>query len=74
VVFAGDVVGTVVYRGKITPFLSLLRAGEVLHVGRGTVFGQGRYRLVTVKPSERPVTINPPVTPAVEAMTESAHS
>ena len=41
----GGLVGTVTYRGEIEPFLSLLRAGEVLHVGKGTAFGLGKYRL-----------------------------
>ncbi|HNV69140.1 MAG TPA: CRISPR system precrRNA processing endoribonuclease RAMP protein Cas6 [Candidatus Ozemobacteraceae bacterium] len=41
----GGMVGNVVYRGRLAPFLPLLRAGEIFHVGRGISFGQGRYRI-----------------------------
>lgn len=41
----GGVVGAVTYAGEITPFLPLLRLGELIHVGKGTVFGNGRYVL-----------------------------
>ncbi len=40
-------VGRVTYEGDALRALwPLLRLGEVLHVGKGTVFGLGRYRLV----------------------------
>ncbi|HOY66169.1 MAG TPA: CRISPR system precrRNA processing endoribonuclease RAMP protein Cas6 [Candidatus Ozemobacteraceae bacterium] len=48
----GGTVGTALYRGDIRPFLSLLRAGELLRIGRGTIFGQGRYRIASVTPPE----------------------
>ena len=35
-------VGTAVYRGDLTPFLPLLKLGEIIHVGKGAVFGLGR--------------------------------
>jgi CRISPR-associated endoribonuclease Cas6 len=38
-------VGTLTVTGPLTPFLPLLRLGEYLHVGAGTAFGLGRYRL-----------------------------
>ncbi len=41
----GGVTGTVTYRGAIAPFLPFLRAGEILHVGKGTTFGLGKYRI-----------------------------
>jgi len=41
----GGIVGQVTYEGDAAPFLSLLRLGELIHVGKGTVFGNGRYRL-----------------------------
>ncbi len=37
--------GTVTYEGNIGPFLPFLRAGELLHVGKGTSFGMGKYEL-----------------------------
>ncbi len=37
--------GLVVYSGPIAPFIGLLRVGEILHVGKGTILGQGRYNL-----------------------------
>lgn len=41
----GGLVGDVAYRGEIESFRSLLEAGEILHVGKGTSFGLGKYRL-----------------------------
>jgi len=37
--------GTVVCQGELGPFLPYLRAGEVVHVGKGTSFGMGKYKL-----------------------------
>jgi hypothetical protein len=42
----GGLMGCVSFDGKIGPFLPLLRAGEVTHVGKGTSFGLGQYRIV----------------------------
>jgi len=52
--FWGGSVGTVCYEGDLRPFLPLLRAGERLHVGRGTAFGQGRYELLEPPGDDRP--------------------
>ena len=49
----GGIVGQVTYSGDastglstgITPFLPLLRLGELIHVGKGAVFGNGQYEL-----------------------------
>ena len=41
----GGVVGTVVYAGRLEPFLPFLALGEWLHAGKNTTFGLGRYRL-----------------------------
>ncbi|HHV78324.1 MAG TPA: CRISPR system precrRNA processing endoribonuclease RAMP protein Cas6 [Firmicutes bacterium] len=42
----GGIIGTVTYSGDIEPFGSLLMLGELIHVGKGTTFGLGQYRLV----------------------------
>ncbi len=42
----GGLVGEAVYEGNLTPFLPLLAAGELLHVGKATAFGNGLYRVV----------------------------
>ena len=38
------VTGRVTYKGNLEPFLPLLAAGELLHIGKATVFGQGLYQ------------------------------
>jgi hypothetical protein len=38
-------IGEVEFRGDITPFMPLLRLGEVLHVGKATAFGQGWFKI-----------------------------
>lgn len=38
-------VGTIAFAGPLAEFLPLLRLGEYLHIGAGTAFGLGRYRL-----------------------------
>ncbi|MBU2054649.1 MAG: CRISPR system precrRNA processing endoribonuclease RAMP protein Cas6 [Proteobacteria bacterium] len=38
-------VGDITFEGDLAPFVSLLKAGEVLHVGKGTTFGLGRYEM-----------------------------
>ena len=39
----GGFMGRVSYRGNIRPFLPFLRLGEVLHVGKHSSFGMGKY-------------------------------
>ena len=41
----GGFVGDITFEGKLAPFMSFIKAGEVLHVGKGTTFGLGRYRV-----------------------------
>lgn len=41
----GGVVGTMAVEGDLAPFASLLRAAEVVHVGKGAVFGLGRVEI-----------------------------
>lgn len=42
----GGLVGQISYEGKIGPFLPFLRATEIFHVGKGTAFGLGKYRIL----------------------------
>ncbi|HDH12655.1 MAG TPA: CRISPR system precrRNA processing endoribonuclease RAMP protein Cas6 [Nitrospirae bacterium] len=41
----GGFVGEITFEGNIEPFMPLIKAGEVLHVGKGTGFGLGRYEI-----------------------------
>ncbi|NTU41975.1 MAG: CRISPR system precrRNA processing endoribonuclease RAMP protein Cas6 [Nitrospirales bacterium] len=41
----GGFVGESAFEGDLGPFMPLLRAGEVLHVGKGTGFGLGKYEI-----------------------------
>ena len=41
----GGMMGAVTYQGEIEKFQPLLALGELMHVGKATVFGNGRYRI-----------------------------
>jgi hypothetical protein len=41
----GGLTGSLEFKGHLEPVLPFLRLGEFLHVGKGTSFGLGRYRL-----------------------------
>ena len=41
----GGFVGDITYEGNLAPFLALIKAGEILHVGKGSTFGLGRYEM-----------------------------
>lgn len=41
----GGFIGEVTFEGDIEPFMPLLRAGEILHAGKGTSFGLGKYEI-----------------------------
>jgi CRISPR-associated endoribonuclease Cas6 len=43
--FAGDIS----FEGDIEPFMPLIKSGEVLHVGKGTGFGLGKYEITKEK-------------------------
>lgn len=49
----GGIVGSVTYQGDLAPFLPLLRLGELVHVGKSAVFGNGRYQIVSERPANR---------------------
>ncbi len=38
--------GGLFFEGDIGQFMPLIKAGEVLHVGKGTGFGLGKYGIV----------------------------
>jgi hypothetical protein len=40
------IVGTAKYSGNLGVFLPLLALGELVHVGKATIFGNGRYQIV----------------------------
>ena len=39
----GGFMGEIAFEGDIEPFMSLIKAGEIIHVGKGTGFGLGKY-------------------------------
>jgi len=41
----GGLVGRATYEGDLRDYLPLLVLGELVHVGKGTVFGNGQYRI-----------------------------
>ncbi len=47
----GGAVGKICYEGMIEPFMTILRAGEAIHAGKGTSFGLGKYRIIDVATS-----------------------
>lgn len=42
----GGTVGTATYKGQLSEFMPLLRIGELIHLGKGTVFGMGKYEIL----------------------------
>jgi CRISPR-associated endoribonuclease Cas6 len=43
----GGLLGRVTFRGRLAPFYPFLAAGEVIHAGKGTSFGLGRFRILS---------------------------
>ena len=41
----GGFVGNITFEGTVEPFMPLIKAGEVLHVGKGTGLGLGKYKI-----------------------------
>ncbi|OPX90703.1 MAG: hypothetical protein A4E53_00880 [Pelotomaculum sp. PtaB.Bin104] len=46
----GGMVGRVEYEGDLGEYIPLLRLGELVHVGKGAVFGMGKYIIFKEKP------------------------
>ncbi|NWF75823.1 MAG: CRISPR system precrRNA processing endoribonuclease RAMP protein Cas6 [Nitrospirae bacterium] len=45
----GGFVGEIKFEGKIGHFMPLIKAGEILHIGKGTAFGLGKYEITKDK-------------------------
>lgn len=41
----GGFIGNVIFEGDLTEFMPFIELGEILHAGKGTSFGLGRYRI-----------------------------
>lgn len=39
----GGLIGKITYYGNIEPFMPFIQAGEILHIGKNTSFGLGKY-------------------------------
>jgi hypothetical protein len=46
-------VGDIRFAGPVAPFLKLLGAAEIIHIGKGTSSGNGRITVNASKPPER---------------------
>jgi len=44
----GGLVGSISFTGGLTEFLPLLYLGELVHVGKGTSFGLGKYQIMEI--------------------------
>ena len=47
----GGFVGDIAYKGAISPFYPFIEAGTILHVGKGTSFGLGKYTIIEKDPA-----------------------
>lgn len=44
----GGLLGSATFSGTISEFLPFLFLGQIIHAGKGTTFGLGRYRIISV--------------------------
>ena len=47
----GGFIGQIKYQGKLDPFLSIVKAGEIIHIGKGTSLGFGKMRVASINKS-----------------------
>ena len=45
----GGFIGDIIFEGNISPFMQLINAGKILHVGKGTSFGLGKYEVLSLE-------------------------
>jgi len=43
----GGLVGRAKFKGDFTNIYSYLKLAEIIHAGKGTVFGLGKYKIVS---------------------------
>lgn len=43
--YFGGFIGEIILQGELAPFMEILRASEILHVGKATTFGLGKVRI-----------------------------
>jgi hypothetical protein len=41
----GGFVGDIVFKGNITPFISFMEIGNIIHIGKGCTMGMGKYEM-----------------------------
>ncbi len=46
---SAGMIGEITYQGDLTDFIPYLKIGEMVHLGKGTVFGMGKYKLEVIK-------------------------
>ena len=42
----GGITGEITYKGNMEPFMPILKAGEIVHIGKGTSFGLGKHEVI----------------------------
>jgi CRISPR-associated endoribonuclease Cas6 len=45
----GGLIGEILFEGDFKPFINFLLLGEYIHVGKGTTFGLGKYKILNLE-------------------------